>query len=367
MSTTLVSSASDAQEVSFAVTGMTCASCVRRIEKALKKVEGVQEASVNLATEKARVIYDPAAATFDAMQAAVENAGYGVGNLEQGTRHQSTPNAEPVTEPERERQREIDDLKRGWMVALPVGLGLMALMYIPLPLDAMDVLMPAILVIATVVQFWAGRAFLIAAWAAARHGSTNMNTLIALGTLVAWGYSAFTTLWPGLAESWGFPVHIYFETAIVIIALILLGRWMEAKAKKQTAGAIKALMGLQAKTARVIRGGSELDVPVEFVQVGDLVRVRPGEKIPVDGDIVEGHSTVDESMLTGEPVPLEKISGDKVIGATLNKTGTFVFRATKVGKDTRSRRSFAWWRKRKARRRPCSAWPIRLPAISSPR
>src|SRR5262249_9053888 len=128
--------------------------------------------------------------------------------------------------------------------------------------------------------------------------------------------------------------HIYFETAIVIIALILLGRWMEARAKKQTAGAIKALMGLQAKTARVIRSGIDQDVPVESVSVGDLVRVRPGEKVPVDGEIVEGHSTVDESMLTGEPVPVEKASGDNVIGATLNKTGSFIFRATRVGKDT---------------------------------
>ncbi|MBV9596434.1 MAG: heavy metal translocating P-type ATPase [Chloroflexi bacterium] len=207
-------------------------------------------------------------------------------------------------------------------------------MYIPLPLDAMDILMPAILVIATGVQFWAGRTFYQAAWASAKHGSKNMNTLVALGTLVAWGYSAFVTLWPGLAEGWGFPVHIYFETAIVIIGLILLGRWMEARAKRQTAGAIKALMGLQAKTARVIRAGTELDVPVESVQVGDLVRVRPGEKVPVDGEIVEGHSSVDESMLSGEPVPVEKTSGDSVIGATLNKNGSFVFRATKVGKDT---------------------------------
>jgi P-type Cu+ transporter len=344
MTTTPVAAGADTREVTFPVTGMTCASCVRRIEKALNRVEGVREASVNLATEKARVVYHPAAATFVAMQAAVQKAGYGVGDqphVEPLAASSGVASAEvsqvkrdSTDQLESDRQREIDDLKRRWMVALPVGLGMMALMYIPLPLNAMDVLMPAILVIATVVQFWAGRGFLMAAWAAARHGSTNMNTLVALGTLVAWGYSAFTTLWPGLAESWGFPVHIYFETAIVIIALILLGRWMEAKAKKQTAGAIKALMGLQAKTARVIRGGTEFDVPVESVQVGDLVRVRPGEKVPVDGEIVEGHSSVDESMLTGEPVPVEKTSGDNVIGATLNKTGSFVFRATKVGRDT---------------------------------
>jgi Cu+-exporting ATPase len=323
---------------------MTCASCVRRIEKALQKVDGVHEASVNLATEKARVVYDPGATTFEAMHAAVQKAGYGLGDQpdvespapSSGVQSAESPQVRhgATDQLESERQREIDDLKLRWMVALPVGLGMMALMYIPLPLDAMDILMPAILVIATAVQFWAGHTFYQAAWASAKHASTSMNTLVALGTLVAWGYSGFVTLWPGLAEGWGFPVHIYFETAIVIIGLILLGRWMEAKAKKQTAGAIKALMGLQAKTARVIRGGTDLDVPVESVQVGDLVRVRPGEKVPVDGQIVEGHSSVDESMLTGEPVPVEKTSGDNVIGATLNKNGSFVFRATKVGKDT---------------------------------
>jgi Cu+-exporting ATPase len=326
----------EAREVSFPVTGMTCASCVRRIEKALSRVDGVQEASVNLATEKARVVLDPTVATFDNLAAAVSRAGYAVGEVDNP--RSAAPEDSPITDPtdalERERQREIDDLQRRWMIALPVGLGMMALMYVPLPLDAMDLVMPALLVVSSVILFWAGRGFYSAAWAAAKHGSTNMNTLVALGTLVAWGYSAFATLWPGLAEGWGLPVHIYFETGIVITALILLGRWMEARAKKQTAGAIQALMGLQAKTARVIRDGAEQDVPVESVQQGDLVRVRPGEKVPVDGAVVEGRSTVDESMLTGESLPVQKQSGDTVIGATLNKTGSFIFRATKVGKDT---------------------------------
>ena len=377
MSTTVASRLADVQEVSFPVTGMTCASCVRRIEKALKKVDGVQEASVNLATEKARVVFDPGATTFEAMHAAVQTAGYGVGDqppaespaAPQGGQSAVglQPQRDSADQLESDRQREIDDLKRRWMVALPVGLGLMALMYIPLPLDAMDILMPAILVIATGVQFWAGRTFYQAAWASAKHGSKNMNTLVALGTLVAWGYSAFVTLWPGLAEGWGFPVHIYFETAIVIIGLILLGRWMEARAKRQTAGAIKALMGLRAKTARVIRAGTELDVPVESVQVGDLVRVRPGEKVPVDGEIVEGHSSVDESMLSGEPVPVEKTSGDSVIGATLNKTAASCFAQQRWAKIRRWRRSSDWSKKRRDPSPPCSGWPIRLPTILSRR
>jgi Cu+-exporting ATPase len=189
-------------------------------------------------------------------------------------------------------------------------------------------------VVSTVVQVWAGGTFYRATWAAAKHGGTNMNTLVAVGTSVAYGYSAFVTLWPVLAERWGFSFHLYYETAVIIIALILMGRWLEARAKKQTGAAIKALMGLQAKTARVIRDGVEQDVPVESVQVSDLVRVRPGEKVPVDGVVVEGRSALDESMLTGESLPVEKAPGDQVIGATLNKTGSFVFRATKVGADT---------------------------------
>jgi Cu+-exporting ATPase len=184
------------------------------------------------------------------------------------------------------------------------------------------------------VQFWAGGEFYKAAWAAAKHGATNMNTLVAMGTGVAYGYSAFVTLWPGLAQQWGLPLHVYFETSLVIIALVLMGRWLEAKAKKRTAGAITALVGLAPKTARVVRGGTETDVPLDQVAVGDLVRVRPGEKIPVDGIVTDGTSTVDESMLTGESVPATKTMGDPVIGATMNRSGSLVFRTTAVGADT---------------------------------
>src|ERR671929_116496 len=231
------------------------------------------------------------------------------------------------------RQREIDELQRKWTLSLIAGLLMMALTYVPLNVP-MDVITPVLLIVATAVQFWAGRPIYQAAWAAAQHGGTNMNTLIAVGTSVAYGYSAFVTLWPRLARESGFPQHLYYETAVIIVALILLGRWLEARAKKQTGAAIRALMGLQAKTARVIRGGVEQDIPIESVQVGELVRVRPGEKIPVDGVIAEGRSALDESMLTGESLPVDKGPGDQVIGATLNRTGSFVFRATKVGRDT---------------------------------
>ncbi|MGH2549366.1 MAG: copper-translocating P-type ATPase, partial [Thermomicrobiales bacterium] len=191
-----------------------------------------------------------------------------------------------------------------------------------------------LLIAATIVQFWAGRVFYRATWAALKHGATNMNTLVVAGTSAAYGYSAFVTLWPHRAAQWGFEYHLYYESAVVIIALILMGRWLEARAKRQTGEAIKALMGLQAKTARVIRNGIEQDIPVEHVIAGDLVRVRPGEKVPVDGVITEGRSALDESMLTGESLPVEKSAGDTVIGATLNRSGSFVFQATKVGKDT---------------------------------
>ncbi len=321
------------------VEGMTCASCVGRIEKALNKVPGVREANVNLATEQARVVFDPAAVGREQLTAAVEKAGYKVGpervaQPAQGAAPVAATQADaPADEHERERQREIDDLRRKSLWSLAAGVVMMALMYLPLNLDLV-LLAPVMLIVATAVQFWAGRGFYRAAWAAGKHGSTNMNTLVAVGTSVAYGYSAFVTLWPTLAQRWGFPFHLYYETAVIIIALILMGRWLEARAKKQTSAAIKALMGLQAKTARVIRGGVEQDVPIETVQTGDLVRVRPGEKVPVDGVITEGRSALDESMLTGESLPVEKGTGDSVIGATLNKTGSFVFRATKVGKDT---------------------------------
>src|SRR6185437_12137337 len=309
----------DDEQVTLPIEGMTCASCVRRVERSLAKVAGVSEANVNLATEQARVMFDAALVDLD--------------QLPEPQTSDDADHADPVDERDAQRQHELDDLKRKSLISLTVGLAMMVLMYLPLNVSMMT-LGPFLLIAATIIQFWAGRIFYEAAWAGAKHGTTNMNTLVAVGTSVAYGYSAFVTLWPSVAVRWGFPSHLYYESAVIIIALILLGRWMEARAKKQMGTAIKALMGLQAKTARVIRHGVEQDVPVEAVVVGDLVRVRPGEKVPVDGVLVEGSSAVDESMLTGESLPVEKTAGDTIIGATLNKTGSFIFRATKVGKDT---------------------------------
>jgi Cu+-exporting ATPase len=211
------------------IEGMTCASCVRRVEKALTKVPGVTDANVNLAAEKAAVTYDPAVAELGQLTAAVEKAGYKVGALPVPApipavaAEPLAESAEPVDTRERERDREIADLKRKSLVSLVVGAAMMALMYLPLPIGMPD-LAPLLLIAATVVQFWAGRVFYRAAWAAARHGGTNMSTLVAVGTSVAYGYSAFVTLWPDLAARWGFAYDLYYESAVIIIALVLMGR-----------------------------------------------------------------------------------------------------------------------------------------------
>jgi Cu+-exporting ATPase len=315
---------------------------VRRVERALEKVPGVTGASVNLATERASVAVgdevDP-----ETLREAVRKAGYTPGAIERPATPSieaqvaapSGPSAEERAAEERDRKRDahIADLKRKSLTSLAIGITMMVLMYVPLPI-AERTLAPFLLIAATIVQFWAGRAFYDATWAALKHGATNMNTLVAVGTSVAYGYSAFVTLWPHLAERWQIPYHLYYESAVIIIALILMGRWLEARAKRSTGDAIRALMGLRAETARVIRDGREMDIPTEQVIAGDLVRVRPGEKLPVDGIVTDGTSAVDESMLTGESMPVTKVAGDEVIGATINGTGSFVFRATKVGRDT---------------------------------
>ena len=318
----------------IAIEGMTCASCVRRVERSLARVPGVLEANVNLATEKAQVTFDATAVDLGSLKAAVEKAGYHAGRIE--SRHPERPAAGETLSTDAQDHAsgaDVRGLKIRSFVSLGIGLVLMALMYLPLDLDA-RVVEPVLLILATIVQVWAGGHFYRAAWAAARHGSTSMDTLVAVGTSVAYGYSAFLTLWPALSAELGFQHHLYYESAAVIIGLILLGRWLEARAKGRTGAAIRALMSHQARTARVIREGIEHDVPVEDVVPGDRVRVRPGEKVPVDGRILEGSSTVDESMLTGESMPVDKAAGDRVIGATLNQGGGFVFAAEKVGRDT---------------------------------
>jgi Cu+-exporting ATPase len=325
-------------ETTLTIGGMTCASCVGRVTKALNRVEGVAAASVNLATETATVTHDPSLVPVTDLTAAVDRVGYSATPKPTRTPDATEPTVTEIPSPgddlDARRDREIARLARRWRVALVAGLGLMGVMYLPLHLDTMDWLMPLLLVVATVVQVWAGADIYRHAWTAARNRATTMDTLVALGTGVAYGYSAFVTLWPGKAQAWGLPLHLYFETALVVIALVLMGRWLELKAKKRTAGSIRALVGLAPTTARVIRGDTEVDVPVDQVAVGDTVRVRPGEKVPVDGMVIDGSSSVDQSMLTGESAPVTKRAGDEVIGATLNRTGTLLVQVTAVGEDS---------------------------------
>ncbi len=293
----------------------------RRIEKAINKVEGVLDVNVSITTEHARIRYIPTIVSQSELRREIKSAGFEV--VETGT---DTEDAEQIA-----RQNEIDQQRR----LLIIGI----IFTVPLFILAMvrDLLMPVwaeapwvnwvMFLLATPVQFYVGWQYYVGAYKSLRNRSANMDVLIAMGSSVAYIYSLFVTLD-------ALPGHVYFETSAVIITLIRLGKYLEAKAKGRTSEAIKKLMGLRAKTARVVRDGVELEVQVDDVNIGDIVLVRPGEKIPVDGVVVEGHSSVDESMLTGESMPVEKKSGDPVIGATLNKLGFFNFEATKVGKET---------------------------------
>ncbi|OLC29499.1 MAG: copper-translocating P-type ATPase [Armatimonadetes bacterium 13_1_40CM_64_14] len=316
------------QTIQSPVRGMSCASCVQNVERALSGVDGVLRASVNLATERATVEMIATTSVADLRQA-VREVGY---DLDVETR--ATDDYERQA-----RTRDLAVLRRkllvGALLSLPIvwgSLAHMGMQGIWTPEVLMDWKVQWLL--ATPVQFWVGWQFYRGAWAMARRRTTDMNTLIAVGTTAAYGYSLVGTFAPQLVRAGGLQPQVYYETSAIIMVLILLGRFFEARAKGETSEAIRRLVGLQAKTARVRRDGREVDVPVDDVGVGDLIVVRPGEKVPVDGVIEEGRSTLDESMLTGESLPVDKGPRDAVIGATLNKTGAFTMAATKVGKET---------------------------------
>ncbi len=316
--------------------GMTCASCVARNEKALRRVPGVVKADVNLATEKATVEYLPGVASRDDLVAAVRRAGYEVAAPARRTADGATGEiADEIEDPDAlARRTAYLRLRRkvvvGAVLSALVFMGSMGFAFVPAWLTNGWVLWA----LATPVQFWVGRQFYRAALAAARHGGTTMDTLVALGSSAAYFYSAAGVLFPAFFDHHGLGAPMYFDSAALIITLILLGRLLEARAKGQTGEAIRTLIGLQPRTARVVREGLEVDVPVAEVRHDDIVRVRPGEKIPVDGIVVEGSSAVDEAMLTGEALPVVKEPGDEVIGSTLNTSGSFTFRATRVGAET---------------------------------
>jgi Cu+-exporting ATPase len=318
------------EKVLLPIQGMTCASCVNKVEKALSSLKGVVHASVNFATERASVEYIPEEVTIRDLKKAVQDAGYQVLEVKE----------EDIVEKERlARERELSRLKWKFITGAILLAPILFLMYGDTLLEKWLSLSREMsffiqFLLATPVQFWAGWQFYVGFWKAAKHKTSDMNTLIAVGTSAAYLYSLIVTFGSHLIMVKGLMVHVYFDTSAAIIVLILLGRFLEARAKGRTSEAIKKLIGLQPKTARVIRNGNEVDIPVGEVTLGDIVFVRPGEKIPVDGIVREGYSSVDESMVTGESLPVEKKTGDTVIGATINKTGTFKFEATKVGKDT---------------------------------
>ena len=318
------------QSIRLSVEGMTCASCVATIERSLRGVPGVVDARVNLATEEAIVDVTAGAAGLEQLVAAVTSAGY-----------HARPAVDGVDDAEQEaRQRLFRTLIHKFWFAAAVSLPVIYFSYPEIfpgvpdkGSSALDLIWGGMAVLTLAVLAWSGSQFFTGAWAALRHRSANMNTLIAVGTSAAWLYSAVALLFPGV-----FPEErlrdVFFDVAAVVTALVVLGAALEIRARARTSEALKKLIGLQAKTARVIRAGTEVEIPFEDVVPDDVVVVRPGEKIPVDGVVVSGASAVDESMVTGESIPVEKTEGSPVIGATINKTGSFRFRATRVGRDT---------------------------------
>jgi Cu+-exporting ATPase len=325
-----------AAEVAMPIAGMTCASCVNRIERFLTRTPGVERASVNLATEVATIRYLPDIASRADLVGAIEAAGY---DLKPGTTDErpdaaigAVDAAMSADDLDRDRAQRGLAVRAGTSIA--VALGIMVVTFWPQTSVSMETLNWLVLVPATFIQVWAGGDFYRVAWRALRHGSANMDSLVVAGTSTAWAYSVFVTVFPEVIVSAGREPVTYFDSSTIIVGLVLLGRWLEARARRRTSDALRRLVGLGAKTARLVGPGGETDVELAAVRVGDLVRVRPGEKVPLDGIVVEGASTIDESMLTGEADPVDKVAGDEVIGATLNRTGTFVFRVTRVGADT---------------------------------
>ncbi|AQU73507.1 heavy metal translocating P-type ATPase [Priestia megaterium] len=315
------------EKAEFAITGMTCAACSTRIEKGLNKLEGVTKASVNLALETASVEYSPSQIAPQDITQRVEKLGYG-----------AKLKSEEKEEEQSYREKELSKQKGKFWFSLILSVPLLWAMvshftftsFIPLPHMLMNPWVQ--LALATPVQFVVGKQFYVGAFKALRNKSANMDVLVALGTSAAYFYSLYSSL-----KSLGSSAHtdqLYYETSAILITLILLGKLFEANAKGRSSEAIKKMMGLQAKTAVVVRDGAEVEIPVEEVQKGEVIFIKPGEKVPVDGEIIEGQSALDESMLTGESVPVDKNVGDKVIGATLNKNGFLKIKATNIGKET---------------------------------
>ncbi|HXH60266.1 MAG TPA: heavy metal translocating P-type ATPase, partial [Fimbriimonadaceae bacterium] len=382
------------ERVTLPITGMSCAACAQRIEKNLKRAQDVTDATVNFATKQATVTYEPGTMTTGGLVDVIRRTGYDTAGVAQATletddsaaeaaalaipgvlsasRHSgtlqltflsSTTSVQDIEKAlqtkgiaatkqsedvdtdweQTARHEEFVDLLSRFLVAVSLTIPVLFIAMLPHVLPDDSVLhnfleLPSMdwaqLVLSTPVLIYSGRHFFVGAWKSFRQHGADMNTLVALGTGVAYGYSTLSVLFPGFVSPNTMHPPVYFEAAAVIVTLVLLGRLLEARAKAKAGDAIRSLIGLQPKTARVVRDGSERDVPISEVVVGDAVVVRPGERIPVDGEIQSGGSAIDESMLTGESIPVTKSVGDQVFGATVNTTGSFTFVANKIGKDT---------------------------------
>ncbi|HLM68940.1 MAG TPA: heavy metal translocating P-type ATPase, partial [Longimicrobium sp.] len=380
-------------QVTIPVSGMTCAACSGRVQRALEKEAGVADAAVNLMMKSATVRYDPGVTNADRLVETIRGTGYGA---------DLAPPEQTALEEQEARDRAGDEefrelrLKSGVsfavaVVAMVVSMPLMAAgahhgpvadpfmrwtmgWLNPLLEGALPwlyrvpgaVLSYGLLAMTAGVMVWAGRHFYTRAWTAFRHHSADMNTLVAVGTGAAFLYSVLATVAPGFFLRRGVNPDVYYEAVVFIIALILMGNALEARAKRQTSSALRSLVQLQPKTARVLRGGAEVDLPVEQVVHGDEILVRPGERIPVDGEVVSGSSAVDESMLTGESAPVEKAAGDRVIGATINRTGAFRYRATTLGAESVLARIVKLMRDAQGSRAPIQRLADRVSAIFVP-
>jgi Cu+-exporting ATPase len=342
------------------VRGMHCAACVGRVERALTGLAGVERASVNLATEQATVSFDPERTSFDALQAAVRAAGYELVQPSIGEAPGAALDAERAAR-EAEQRREKIKFVVGAVLSAPVLLGGMShiLPWVPAALQNPWLL----LILTTPVQFWVGWQFHRGFLHDLRYRNASMSTLVSVGTSAAYFFSVAVTLWPH-----AFPPHgvTYYDVSAVVITLVVLGRWLEARARGRTSEAIRRLVGLTPRTARVVRAGAEVDVPTTEVHVGDLVRIRPGERVPVDGVVTEGASTIDESMLTGESLPVEKAPESKVFAGTVNRTGSFIFRAARVGSETALARIVALVAEAQGSRAPIQRLADRVAAIFVP-
>jgi Cu2+-exporting ATPase/Cu+-exporting ATPase len=330
----------------YSVKGMHCASCAAIITKKLSAVEGIEKVDVNLATEKAKLEFDDGGMTEQALNDVIGKYGYGLVE-EVAPEAETTSEIKAATNVSHRKEEKLEELrqqKNRVLVALPVALLFFAAMMWdiaakvtgavpPLPID-METFDAIALLVSSYMVFRMGAPFIHGIVMFVRSGAASMDTLIGIGTLVAWSYSTFVTLFPHFRDALGLPHDTWFDAAIVVIGFVLLGKYLEARSKMKTGEAIEKLIGLQAKSAIVVRQGKEVEIPVEQVRRGDVVMVRPGGKIPVDGTIAEGYSSIDESMVTGEPVPVDKKTGDPVIGGTINKQGSFTFSASNVGSNT---------------------------------